>query len=181
MNPIALYRVGSDRPEGYMCSKCGVVRGALDYEVELSLICCDQEARDRKNKEASDAFRAKEAARMAEQLVLATKLPISEYGDDKPLFWGDTFFANLEELLEHCEAVDTLPPVEVWACYVDRLQLPGIKGLIDRAIEEGEHWDEIWDYYDRQHDQLVQEALDKWNQDQTAASWTPNFNVRVVL
>lgn len=166
-------------PRALMCTTCTGV-----YELSSPIAaseCCNPELR-RKNEEfrMDEAQRAHDAAEL--ELIAKAKL-ISSKDFTGPVMVpalnerGGVFFKNIDRLIEYYDS-EPKPPV-IWCCYERKFELPQADELIQREVDDQEHYDGIEDALTSTDE--IDAAILAWNALQTAGTWFPDYHARVQL
>lgn len=183
MNPVYLVQEPGGERVAVACGTCGNLWSLRASAAEtFATTCCDREAQRR----VSDAsYAASKAARAARELTLlaeAARVPEADYQGGM-IFWDGTrekdgYFSDPDDLEEWCYDNGEALPAEVWGCTKRAFRLPSAEDLVEQEAQQ-DHHDDVTDNLTDTAD--LQRALDAWNARQTAATYYPDYTVRVVL
>lgn len=129
---------------------------------------------------ASKRYQEKEQRRLEK----AKRMTIEEY-PNQPVYWeghqgslGDGYFADIEEVLDHCEENDLEVPGYVLGCTSHSLTLRA-EDILEREMEE---------FYEGAYDSIsdaakleLQVFLDNWTMARSITSWSEDYSVVVLL
>jgi hypothetical protein len=181
---------GTDKVGAVACGECRIV--ALNREAAAS--CCVprrcecgaeassrwdatcRECATRKAREERERDLAREAAKLAD---CENTIADAEYSG--PVYLeglggsGDGYFANVGELIDHCQQMGEPVPARVWACHINR----GFTIDADSVLE-----DALQDHHEDAHEQCdgdLQAILDAWCAKQNVESWEADETRAVVI
>jgi hypothetical protein len=195
-DPFDLVVKGHDEPVGYACPKCGavfIVHNRKDEKLReadrkhqqeqaavhcVKLCVCGQPTDGFCYLRCSACRAQMEADKEQARFEKAKKLTIEEY--DGPVYWeghsgtlGDGYFADVEDLLDHCEQEGMDPPDYVWTCDKDEMTLDA-ESIVEHAVED------MYDSIPAKAIVSLQAYLDTWCKEVNIAGWSNN-TANVVL